>query len=134
VVHDSPFVMGLMYHQDNSIIPKDALSTLAVALHNNYNNLNIFLERNDKKHPYQAYGRNQTLEEAIEVDENIKKYLQLNDIPFEVVIMGAGTIDKIVSLVTDVGGREPIGVYEDGDFPSQSVGSLPEGFIPENKR
>ncbi|MEA3452320.1 MAG: hypothetical protein U9Q83_10520, partial [Bacteroidota bacterium] len=63
------------------------------------NNINIFLERNVDKLTYQEYGRSQSLEQAIEKDEEIKKILINNEIPFITVKMGKKSIKKIMKIV-----------------------------------
>jgi len=74
-VHDSPFIMGLMYLQDNPHLPEKEFYDLVIAMHKSYDNINIFLERDNDAHPYQEYGRYQTLSEAEELDRRIKSML-----------------------------------------------------------
>ena len=46
---------------------------------NTYDNLNFFINR---KKPYNPVGRNQTEEEAKEIDERIKTFCQQHDISY----------------------------------------------------
>lgn len=99
IAHDSPFVMGISYLQEDKHLPKDLLEELMVTMFNSYDNLNILLLRNVEKYGYQEYGRNQTLEEAIVKDEEIRCMLVDNDIPFFTVQAGDESIEKILEYV-----------------------------------
>jgi hypothetical protein len=101
LIHDGPFLLGLAYVQDNPHLPKEEFKALIVAMYKSYNTLNIFLERDLKIHPYQQYGRNQTLDEAVELDEKIKQILIDNDIPFKTVKVGKKTIKNIYKILRE---------------------------------
>ena len=94
IVTDSPFIMGITYARDLNY--KEELKDLAIAMFNNYNNVNIFIERN---HKYQEFGRNQTEEESDEKSVEIKKFLNDNNIPFVVLKSGEETIDYILKTI-----------------------------------
>jgi hypothetical protein len=68
-------------------------------LFNSFDNLNIFLKRNVDCHPYQRYGRKETLEEAEEVDRKILHYLDKANLPYSVVEVAECTVDEIFNLV-----------------------------------
>ena len=91
--------MGISYLQEDKHLPKDLLEELMVTMFNSYDNLNILLLRNVEKYGYQEYGRNQTLEEAIVKDEEIRCMLVDNDIPFFTVQAGDESIEKILEYV-----------------------------------
>lgn len=88
IIHDSPFIMGLNYVQDNGILPVQEFSDMALKLFNNYRNINIFLERNPEN-GYQQIGRSQTLQEAQNIDNEILTFLT-TQLPFN------GTLTKIL--------------------------------------
>jgi len=96
LIHDSPFVMGVVYAKDD--IFKKEFNELIVKTYNSYNNINIFLERSDY-HEYQKYGRKQTLEEAIKIDNEIKQMLIDNNIPFTTLIIDKNIVKKITKLI-----------------------------------
>lgn len=98
IVHDSPFIMGLIYHDGPH---KDAYTNLVTDMFNGYKNINIFLERNIEEHPYQEQGRSQDLSEAICVDEKIKDMLNTHNIEFHNVLNGAHAIDNIMKIIKD---------------------------------
>ena len=63
-----------------------------------YNNINIFLKR---VKPYQKYGRTQSLEEAIELDNQILKLLIDGNIPFDVLDGDETAITKNVNVINN---------------------------------
>lgn len=75
IVTDSPILMSLVYITD-SLYDTDEFRNYVKSVYRQYNNIDIFLCRNVEHHPYQTYGRSQTLEEAIEIDSKIDKILQ----------------------------------------------------------
>jgi len=98
VIHDSPINMGQVYLNDETI-PVKEFEKFTNALFNRYDCVNIFLERNVKEHGYQEYGRSQTLNEAIDKDNEIKAMLVKNNVPFIQVKMGADAVNEIYQLI-----------------------------------
>ena len=105
VVHDSPFVIGVTYLQKSARIPTKAFAALAVDLFNMYDNLNIFLRRDLESHPYQEYGRSQSLQEALEKDDEIKAFLVSHNIPFTEI--SVGDLQGILATIKETNGRNP---------------------------
>ena len=101
LIHDSPFVMGMTYLQDDIHLPKKTYKKLITKMFKSYNNINIFLERDTGAHKYQEYGRTQTLEDAIKKDAEIKEMLIKNNIPFTVVKMGKKAVKEVYGIVKD---------------------------------
>jgi hypothetical protein len=56
------------------------LSNFLWSLFKRYDNINILLKRNDET--YDTNGRLQDLQEAIEIDDDIKQTLDVNRIPY----------------------------------------------------
>lgn len=100
IIHDAPFVIGMAY-ASNEFVPLKEYEALILALYNRYEHLNIFLERDIKKHAYLEYGRSQTLNQAIEKDVIIKRWLDVNDIPYSVVKMGSKSVNEILKIIKD---------------------------------
>lgn len=98
VIHDSPFVMGVVYLQEDPHLPKELYEKLMVTMFKSYNNINIFLNRNLDKE-YQAYGRSQTFEQAIEKDFEIKAMLDKSNIPYYEIKSHENTIENILELI-----------------------------------
>jgi nicotinamide riboside kinase len=81
-VTDSPVITGILY-QGFGCTP--SWEKWAIEAFNEFNNLNIFLVRNTKNHPYNPKGRSQKEEEAIEKDNEARAILDKYNIPYEVV-------------------------------------------------
>jgi hypothetical protein len=82
IITDSPIIIGLMYYKENNKKIKKAFERFIIESFKQQKNINFFLKRTKK---YNPIGRNQSLEEAIEIDKRIKKFLDDLDIPFEEV-------------------------------------------------
>ena len=102
VIHDSPFVMGLTYLAEDPHIPSAELSALSIAMYKTYDNINIFLKRNVEEHPYQEYGRNQSLEQAQNKDAEIKALLDDNNIPYYEIEVSKKTDKEIFRLAKKI--------------------------------
>lgn len=78
LITDSPILMGIAYTPENFYLP--SMKTVIAEAYQNYDNLDIFLNRKKK---YNPKGRNQTEKEAKNLDVKIKDLLYDNDIiPF----------------------------------------------------
>ena len=98
VITDSPLLMGLLY------TPKDYLNgrwaPVMFELFNQYDNINYVLQRDAST--YQTVGRNQTLEESLEIDQNIVELLQSSNIPFTTVQVKDDPVSLMVKHLTSV--------------------------------
>ena len=72
-------------------------SFLFIDLHNNYDNLNILLERTEGVHNDDE--RYQNLEESIKIDAHCKKILDDNDIDYYTIKVDDNTVSKIIKLI-----------------------------------
>lgn len=77
IITDSPLPLGIFYNQ-NPVLGRH-YESLVMDVFNTYDNLNFFINR---KKPYNPVGRNQTEEEAKEIDERIKIFCQKHDISY----------------------------------------------------
>lgn len=77
IITDSPLPLGIFYNQ-NPVLGRH-YESLVMDVFNTYDNLNFFINR---KKPYNPIGRNQTEEEAKEIDERIKTFCQKHDISY----------------------------------------------------
>ena len=91
VVTDSPIAIGAMYTTEK---PYQDVCIYEAKKHKN--TFNIFVNRFKK---YNPNGRNQTEDEAKEIDKRIKDFLTTNDIPF---IEANGTEDGYNQIVKDI--------------------------------
>jgi len=96
VVTDSPVGMATCYAQNYGFEKWKLLVELAQAFEEKYPSLNIFLDRRDN--PYEAHGRYQTLEEAIEMDNVILNYLKENNQEYHLV--SCKERDELMNIVT----------------------------------
>lgn len=80
MVTDSPLILGAVYAEDcKSPEYANLLKQLLVMEMEQYDNVHIFLNR---VKPYNPKGRNQTEEEAIQKDDEIKQLLLANSWQF----------------------------------------------------
>lgn len=100
-IHDSPFIGGLAYLKEDEHLPKDIYDDLITTMFKSYNNINIFLKRNVEAHGYQEYGRTQTLQEAIDKDNEMRQILNERKIPFVEIDVGAEDLIPQVMALAD---------------------------------
>lgn len=103
IVIDSPIIFSLVYkNYYNTGYPAEfyssAFDQMIVDLHNNYNNINILLERNEES-VHNVEERYQNLEESLALDKFIKKTLDDNNIDYHKVKVGKNTVKKILKLI-----------------------------------
>lgn len=96
---DSPLLLSQHYFQNNGDYSEKLFKNFVLDTYNRYDNLNIFLKRNIKEHPYQQYGRSQTLEEAIEVDKSIKGILKEVKADYKSILVSKKTVKDIFKLI-----------------------------------
>jgi predicted ATPase len=100
VVMDSPVLLSNIYLDEyDHYYDAPSFKELVQKTYESYNNINIFLHRNNEYHPYQEYGRNQTLEEAMEIDQKILRYLNDNGIEYWNVNIGEDDVKDAYRIV-----------------------------------
>ena len=57
------------------------------------------MQRNIEEHPYQQYGRSQTLEESIEIDSSIKNILEEVKADYKSILVSKSTVKDIFKLI-----------------------------------
>lgn len=87
VITDSPFIMTAAYSEYK------AFPVLAKELNDGFNNLNIFVPR---LKAYREFGRNQTADEALELQGKIKELLNDTGVPF-IDLEGSKVVDLTAS-------------------------------------
>lgn len=95
IVNDSPFVMGLAYLSEDINLPEFEFKELIVKMFKTYNNLNFFIERNNKQE-YSEIGRNQNLSEAMQKDKEIKELLTNNYIQYINIKNSLNIVDELL--------------------------------------
>lgn len=96
---DSPLLLSQHYFQDNNDYSEKLFKDLVLDTYNRYDNVNIFLKRNIEEHPYQEYGRSQTLDEAIEIDVSIKNILDSVNANYHNILVSKNTVSEIFKLI-----------------------------------
>lgn len=71
IITDSPLALSAEYGKD--LDEAEEIKALSMALHKKYNRVDIFLNR---VKPYNPNGRNQTEDEAKDIDNNLKNLLR----------------------------------------------------------
>jgi len=97
VVTDSPVSMSTCYAKAYGFAAWKSLIELADEFERQYPSLNLFLDRGDTK--YEAHGRYQTKEEAIEMDETIKELLSSGGEQFHII--DCRDLEKILNIVIE---------------------------------
>jgi len=93
VITDAPILLGAIYNKP--LTP--ALKMVILEEHEQYNHLNIMLNRNHNH--YDEASRHHTLDEAIQIDEQIRSLLTDNNIPF--IEYDSYTEDDLVQLILE---------------------------------
>jgi hypothetical protein len=109
IVTDSPLFFSLVYGEQKP----DSFYELVMDEFNSYDNVNYFINR---VKPYQEKGRNETEEEARNLDDAIKYKLNTYNITYEEIPGTIQGINLVVGDVLDKLGKEPMynmGVYTD---------------------
>lgn len=104
IIVDSPIILGSIYEQrygdgyPASFYNLTGLSDFIWRLFKQYDNINILLTRNNET--YDPNGRLQDLQEAQEIDEEIKQTLLINNVPFVEFSVGTNTAVDIFNYIT----------------------------------
>jgi len=92
IITDSPLLLTLIYDKSKNINFKN----FVLDTHNEFQNINIFLNR---EKPYRTEGRMQTADEAVIVDNNIKRMLIENDINYHEYNCNSENVSKISKMI-----------------------------------
>lgn len=104
VIVDSPLLLSNHYYTQNDCYNEELFKSLVLDTFSNYDNLNIYLQRNTENHPYQQYGRLQTLTEAVAIDSSIQQILNTNGVPYTTVEVSNSTVDTIFNKIKELDG------------------------------
>lgn len=95
IITDSSILLTLIYAK-TEIHKGELFKELVLAEYNKYDNLNIFLNRNDY---FVENGRNHTLEQSIEKDIEIKNLMDNNSVTYDEVAFDKESVSKIVGYI-----------------------------------
>lgn len=94
---DSSLLLSLVYRPDWY---PNSFDQFVLDVFRTYNNVNIFIERNPEFDYVQA-GRNESYEQAIQVDQTIRNMLICNNIPFHSIQSGQDCVSDIIRHLYD---------------------------------
>lgn len=102
IVTDGPLVHGLYYnrHNKDNTSNIDKTEEFILKCYNEFNNINIFLERGNFE--YETQGRIQSEDESKEIDVILKHMLKACKIPFKCFNASVDNIDNIVEYVLSI--------------------------------
>jgi hypothetical protein len=95
IVTDSPILLGLYYNTLSPNPMPQSFNQLLLDMWAKYDSIDIFLRRSKD---YNPSGRNQTEEEAKEIDTALERLLFENEIPF----FDFGTSDEEIKNIVDI--------------------------------
>ncbi len=95
IITDSPILLSIIYNKDYPI----SFNKSVIDIFNSMNNWNFYLKRGSR--PYNPRGRNQTLKEAEQIDEEIVRALLDNRIPVSTIEADVTAAEKIFQLAID---------------------------------
>lgn len=104
IIVDSPIILGTIYEQrygdgyPASFYGMTGLDNFIWNLFKQYDNINVVLKRNNET--YDPNGRMQDLQEAQDIDKEIRQSLLVNSIPFTEFIVGTNTAVDIFNYIT----------------------------------
>jgi hypothetical protein len=105
IIVDSPILLSLVYKDKYDDAPEypsflygEKFNEFILDLNSKYDSLNIVLERDSDM--FNQDGRFQDLEESLEIDDDIVKVLDSNNINYNIVKVDDNSIKTILSLLT----------------------------------
>jgi len=99
-ITDSPILLSCIYGRD---FTTEKFRAYVLEEFRSYNNLNFFIERTKR---YVGNGRNESEEEAKEVDNTIKEYLSEKHIYFYPITGDIGGINSALKIILNEIGRQ----------------------------
>ena len=98
-ITDSPTLLGCIYGRD---LTSKKFRAHVLEEFNRYNNMNFFIERGKR---YVENGRNQSKDEALKIDDEIKDCLSKHNIPYHSIEGNLNGINTALNLIFDNIGR-----------------------------
>lgn len=119
IITDSPILLGLIYADANT--PPE-FRNFVLAQHRQWKNLNFFLERNNTVNPFDPKGRNQTYDEAINVDVETRKMLDYEKIPYTPIKVNAFSGETIANYISANTWGSRYGHVLDNEWTENAIG------------
>lgn len=99
IITDSPILVGLMYYDEKNPVIKKAFTDYIVESFKAQNNLTFYIKRLKE---YNPSGRNQSEEEAKEIDDRVMSLLNNYDIPYTSIRGNRDGLIGAFGLVTKI--------------------------------
>ncbi len=99
VITDSPILVGLMYYNEKNIRIQKAFMDYVVESFKSQNNLTFYIERLKE---YNPSGRNQTEDEAKEIDKRIHTLLNIYDIPYTTITGNRSGLETAFGMIKNI--------------------------------
>jgi dephospho-CoA kinase len=93
ILIDSPLLLSIHYDKTKN----DNFKNYVLDIYNQYNNLNIFIERNDSE--FEIKGRYHDLNQSKQIDLELKELLEENNFKYHSFKMEKESVNKILNLV-----------------------------------
>ena len=103
IILDSPIILSLTYknkyrsQEYPATLYGDTFDKMLLEIHNQYENINIVLDRSDGIH--NSNERYQNLQESIILDEVIENSLVQHDLPYHKIKVDDNTVNNILKLL-----------------------------------
>jgi len=103
IILDSPIILSLTYKnyyktdQYPATLYGETFDKLLLEIHNQYDNVNIVLERGEGVHNNNE--RYQDLKQSIELDKVIEETLKLHELPYHKIKVDDDTLTNILNLI-----------------------------------
>lgn len=97
VITDSPILLGMIYDGAGCT---ESFKAFIHDIHKSWDTLDILVTRHGRKR-WSPLGRNQTFEEATDIDRNVRRLLHILNVDFHVVQGPPAPLDPVVALVKD---------------------------------
>ena len=132
IVTDSPIILNGVYMTEGTAEDKSSYMAEVVEKFKNLgdNQINLFVNRGDK--PFEQEGRIHTYEQSVEVDNELRELLSLNDIEFVEINRDGGVMNVVEDLVSERREKEIAAVtisreWVEQNYHGESVFAIPEG-------
>jgi adenylate kinase family enzyme len=99
IVTDGPLIHGIYYNKYNkdNISNVDKTEKYILDCFNKFNNINIVLDRINRK--YETEGRIQSEDEAKDIDVVLKHLLKINNIKYKIYLAEENSIQNIIEFI-----------------------------------
>jgi len=105
LITDSPILLGIFYAKADNSSRNKHLANYLLAAFDEKDNFNVYIKR---KNNYSFAGRNQTKEEAEEIDKAVIKFIDYHNIPLFTVDGSQDGLDQLTNAVCGVLRRDGI--------------------------